>query len=82
MPSMDNVMDVLELVESQGFGYVLAIIQPKPANKKQDQVTIYSSLSEDAIDKLIDFLKKTKKRNAENAAKKEEPKQEVKTGKK
>ena len=59
----DNIADLLEMIESQSFGYVLAVIEPKATNKKQDKVTIYTSLDNDGIDKLIDFLKKSKKTN-------------------
>jgi hypothetical protein len=57
----DNIIDLLELIEKQGLNYVLTIIEPKKLDKNQDQVTIYTSLEKNSVNKLISFLKKTQK---------------------
>lgn len=69
----DNVCDVLDIIESQQMNYVMLIIEPKP-NKKEDKLTIFTSLSEGAINKLIEALKKVqqqeKKKKKPNGPKK------------
>ena len=61
MPSKDNIADLLEMIESQGFSYILTIVEPKKEKKNGDDITIFTSLEEESFDKLWNTVKKRKK---------------------
>lgn len=62
MPSYDLISDLLDTIESQKFSYILSVIEPKIHNSKEDIIKVFTNLEDDVIDKLIDVLKKSKKK--------------------
>ena len=58
MASKDNIIDLLEVIESQKFSYFLVIISPKSKVSTQDELEIFHNLGDDSIDKLYPILKK------------------------
>ncbi len=59
--SKDNITDLLEVIESQGTSYFLVIIDEDETKKEDDNLNIYTSLSEEGAEKLIKYLKESKK---------------------
>lgn len=57
----DHVLELISIIESQGFSYVVAIVLPDRTNKNNEKIDIYSNLGEQPLDKLLNVLQEYKK---------------------
>lgn len=55
----DNLHEMIEIIESQGFDFVLGIL--KPNDKNEQQIEIFTNGSSDGLKKLLFVLKEHQK---------------------
>lgn len=67
--SKDNLIELVNTIESQGFNYVLGILTEDKSNPGTDNLDIYTNGSEDGLKKLLAVLKELNKSNKQSTKK-------------
>lgn len=57
----DNLIDLIDQIEKDGFNYVVGILKPITGNSEQEEIEIYSNYGEDGLSKLLKVLKEHQK---------------------
>jgi hypothetical protein len=55
----DNILELINLVDSQGFKYIIAIFKPEKGGK-EDSIDLYSSFNKGQFERLTEILKQAK----------------------
>lgn len=58
--SRDHIVDLCEVIESQGFNYFLVIVEPNK-DKTEDDITCITSMNEESLENLMEFVRNFKK---------------------
>lgn len=59
----DNINQLIEDIESQGFNYVIGIIKPSKVSNSVEEIEIFTNGSDDGLKKLFFILKEHQKSN-------------------
>lgn len=57
----DNLLDALEIVEKDGFNYVLGVLKPISGDPNHEEIELFTNFGEDGLTKLLKVLKEHQK---------------------
>lgn len=59
----DNIHQLIENIESQGYQFAIGIIKKDEKDKSKQNIDLYTNLGENPLNKLLEVLKEYKKDN-------------------
>ncbi len=61
MATMDNINELIENIEKDGFNYIIGIIKPKEKDKTQNSLEIFTNYGDNGLNKLLKILQDHKR---------------------
>lgn len=60
----DQITELIDSIESQGFQYVIGIIKPRKDEPNLKDIDIYTNRDHNGLDRLLSILSKNQKQNS------------------